>query len=219
MEKEIHRKISLQSRSVRDLIYEGLKEAIINGEYEAGYHLRERKLANEFNVSTTPIKEAFRLLENEGLVVTQARKGTFVSDSVMRSVQEISRVRAALEGVAARFAALKRTEEELKQLEAIIVQMSKFTKEKNTQQLSESNRLFHQLIRQFARNGFIYKQVEAVHSYDQFIRNKALSDIVEHERAYEEHYEIFKMIEAQDINRAEDLMRNHIIRSADFALH
>jgi DNA-binding GntR family transcriptional regulator len=218
MENELLRKISLQSRSVRDLIYDGLKEAIINGEYKAGYHLKERELAKELNVSTTPIKEAFRLLGNEGLVITQARKGTFVSDNVMRSVEEISHVRAALEGVAARFAAIKRTEDEIKELEAIIKEMSIHTKEVNTEKLSESNRVFHQMIRQYARNGFINKQVEAVHSYDQFIRLKALANPVEHERAYKEHYEIFQMIKEQNPDGAEEVMRKHIIRSAQYAL-
>lgn len=218
MQKEIHKKIKQQSRSVRDLIYEGLKEAIINGEYEPGYHLKERELAQAFKVSTTPIKEAFRLLENEGLIITQSRKGTFISESVMRSVEEIARVRAALEGTAARFAALKRTESEIKQLEEVIERMDQYAKDRNTEKLIESNRVFHQLIREFARNGFIKKQVEAVHSYDQYIRNKALADTEEHIRAFKEHYEIYLMIKEQNQDEAESVMRNHIIRSAIVAL-
>ncbi|WP_077597083.1 GntR family transcriptional regulator [Oceanobacillus kimchii] len=219
MDKDIQKKISMQSRSVRDLIYDYLKEAIINGEYEPGFHLRERELAKAFEVSTTPIKEAFRLLSNEGLVSTLSRKGTFVSDDIMSSVEEIARVRAALEGVAARFAAIKRTDEELIQLEAIINQMENFTNENNREKLNEFNSEFHQFIRKCARNGFIFKQVESVHSYDQYIRKKALSNIDEHEKAFKEHFLIYKMIVDQDPDGAERVMREHIIRSAKVALY
>ncbi|MFS0750415.1 GntR family transcriptional regulator [Oceanobacillus sp. 1P07AA] len=219
MDKEISKKISMQSRSVRDLIYDYLKEAIINGEYEPGFHLRERELAKTFEVSTTPIKEAFRLLSNEGLVSTQSRKGTFVSADIMSSVEEIARVRAALEGVAARFAALKRSNEELVQLETVIKQMEKYTSENNREKLNEFNSEFHQFIRKCARNGFIFKQVESIHSYDQFIRKKALSNIEEHEKAFKEHFLIYKMIVDQDADGAERVMRDHIIRSAKVALY
>ncbi|MFD2629500.1 GntR family transcriptional regulator [Oceanobacillus kapialis] len=218
MEKDIQKKISMQSRSVRDLIFEALKEAIMSGEYEPGFHLRERELAKFFEVSTTPIKEAFRLLSNEGLVKTLPRKGTFVSDDMMRSVEEIARVRAALEGVAARFAALKRTDEELSKLEALIKQMKKHTSENDSEKLNACNSTFHQCIREFARNGFIFKQVESVRSYDQFIRRKALSNKTEHERAYKEHFLIYQMILNQDADGAENVMREHIIRSAKVAL-
>ncbi|WP_277679445.1 GntR family transcriptional regulator [Gracilibacillus dipsosauri] len=218
MDNEMQKKISLQSRSVRELIYEALKENILNGTYPPGYHLRERELANIFEVSTTPIKEALRQLDKEGLVVTQPRKGTFVSESFMSSVEEITWARAALEGVAARLAALKCTIEDKKRLDSTIQQMERYTKEKNTEKLKEYNYTFHNIIREVARNDYISNQVEAVRSYDQFIRKKALSDTEEHDRAFMDHYTIYNKIVKKDPDGAEEAMRNHIKRSAEFAL-
>lgn len=214
----IQEKIRKQSRSVRDLIYEVLKEAILNGEYEQGHHLIERELAKEFNVSTTPIKEALRQLGKEGLVITKPRKGSFVSSSVMNSVEEITWARAALEGVAAGLAALKRTEDEIGSLQSIIKSMEKYTLEKNSEKLEEYNSIFHDLIRQAAKNDYISQQIESVRSFDQFIRKQALSDKDEHQRAFNDHLSIFNKIKEKDAEGAEDAMRNHIHRTKEFAL-
>ncbi|MFC0274360.1 GntR family transcriptional regulator [Metabacillus herbersteinensis] len=218
MYEDIKKKISMQSRSVRELIYEELKEAILNGKYEPSFHLRERELAKEFEVSTTPIKEALRQLEKDGLVVTQARKGSFVSTSVMTSVEEIRWARAALEGVAARLAAIKRTDEELEKLESTIKSMKLYTQEKNREMLEKYNTTFHDFIQQIAKNNYISNQIDAVCSFDKFFRKKALSVTDEHDRAFQDHYFIFEKIKEQDAVGAEDAMRNHINRSTTFAL-
>ncbi|HZH60664.1 MAG TPA: GntR family transcriptional regulator [Metabacillus sp.] len=216
--EDIKKKISMQSRSVRELIYEELKDAILNGKFEPGFHLTERELAKKFEVSTTPIKEALRHLEKDGLVVTQARKGSFVSTNVMSSVEEIRWARAALEGVAARLAAIKRTDGELKKLETIINNMNIYTKEKNSEMLEKYNSMFHNYIQQISKNNYISNQIDAVCSFDKFFRKKALSDKSEHERAFQDHYVIFEKIKLQDAIGAEDAMRTHINRTTTFAL-
>lgn len=218
MEANIHGKISQQSRSIRELIYENLKEAILGGSYEPGFHLRERELAKEFQVSTTPIKEALRQLEKEGLVISKARRGSFVSPSVMSSVEEITLARAALEGVAAGLAAQKRTEAEAEKLHLILLSMKKFTEEKDAEKLEKANMSFHEVIRQAAKNDYIANQIEAVRSFDQFIRKKALADKEEPIRAFDEHQGIYEKIKEKDAEGAEFAMRNHINRTKSFAL-
>nr|WP_106779306.1 GntR family transcriptional regulator [Lysinibacillus timonensis] len=219
MNEDIITRISMQSRSVRELIYEEMKEAILNKKYEPGTHLRERELAKEFNVSTTPVKEALRQLEKDGLVVTQARKGSFVSSNFMNSVEEIRWARAALEGVAARLAANKRTDDEIAKLESILMKMKFYTNEKNSQMLEKYNSKFHDFIIQIAKNNYISNQIEAVCSFDKFIRKNALSDLEEHERAFKEHSTIFEKIKEKDAVGAEDVMRNHINRSTNLTLN
>lgn len=218
MESNIHKKISQQSRSIRELIYESLKEAILAGDYEPGFHLRERELAKEFQVSTTPIKEALRQLEKEGLIISKARRGSFVSPSVMSSVEEITLARAALEGVAAGLAAQKRTEAESEQLYSILTNMKKYAEEKDVEKLENVNISFHETIRQAAKNDYIANQIEAVRSFDQFIRRKALADKEEHLRAFDEHYAIYQKIKDKDAEGAEQAMRDHINRTKSFAL-
>lgn len=209
-------RISSQTRSVREILYETLKEDILSEQYEAGFHLRERELAKTFGVSTTPLKEALRRLEQEGLVYTLARKGTFVSKSIMSSVEEINWARSSLEGVAARLAAMKITEKELEQLEAIIEKMAIYTEEKNSEELMKLNLIYHQLIRKAAKNDYIAQQIEAVRSFDRYTRKKALAHTKEIERAYQDHHRIFEKIKAHDLDGSEEAMRNHIRRTASF---
>src|SRR5699024_7926370 len=121
MEKKII--TSLNISSARNAVYEDLKKKILSGQFLAGTHLSERVIAKAYGVSATPIKEAFRRLEHEGLVITEARRGSFVSSQIMKSLEEITLVRSSLEGVSARFAATKITKEEIEILGRIIEEM------------------------------------------------------------------------------------------------
>jgi DNA-binding GntR family transcriptional regulator len=202
--------IASETRLVRDVVYEKLKEAILTQQYKPGSHLIERELATRFHVSTTPLKEALGLLKQEGLVVTRPRVGTYVSNDIMNSIEEINLVRAALEGVAARLAATKITKEEIQQLSEVMQIMERSTNEENTSKVIEINARFHELIRTFARNNYVCKQIEAIHSFDRHFRKIALSRSGELGHALQEHSQIFKKIAARDPDGAEQKIRLHI---------
>lgn len=205
--------ISSQTRSIRDVVYEELKKAILGGVYKPGSQLNERQLAQQFNVSTTPLKEALRHLEQEGLVETRARIGSFVSMDIMVSVEEINLVRAALEGVAARLAATKITDAEMAQLGQVIEEMRLYTETKNLERLVEVNDYFHRLISHIAKNNYIAKQVEVTRSFD---LKRVLASPAEIEPAFNDHYLIYRQIIARDPDGAEAATRAHISRNTDF---
>jgi len=112
-----------QLKSLRDIAVESIREAIIGGLFKPGEHLKERELSQAMGISTTPIKEAFRILGHEGLVVTVPRKGTYVSEVVQSSMEEILMIKANLEGLCARLAAMKITDAELQALTATLRRM------------------------------------------------------------------------------------------------
>lgn len=205
--------IAAQTRSVRDVVYEKLKKAILEGYYKPGCQLNERQLAQQFNVSTTPLKEALRRLQQEGLIETRARIGSFVSPDVMTSIEEINLVRAALEGVAARLAATKITPEEIEQLSEVVEEMRDCTEKKNLERLVEVNNYFHKLISVFAKNNYITKQVEATRSFDV---KSVLGDPDESGHAFKDHYLIYTKIAAKDAEGAEAAIRTHILRNSNF---
>jgi DNA-binding GntR family transcriptional regulator len=214
--KSLIKSIHQQTRSVRDVVYEALKERILSEKYPPKMQLKERELSEQFGVSTTPIKEALRKLELEGLVVTRPRKGTFVSSQIMNSVEEITFARSALEGVAARLAASKITERDLLQLQNVVEQMKVYTMEKNSEGLIESNKVFHELIIKAAKNDYIEMQISAVKDFANVVREYALADVDELARAFEEHHVIYEKISAKDPDGAEEAMRNHIRRTLRF---
>ncbi len=203
-------KIDSETRLVRDVVYEKIKEAILTERYKPGDHLVEREIASQFNISTTPLKEAIGLLKQEGLVITRPRVGTFVSNDIMNSLEEINLVRAALEGVAARLAATKITEDEIQQLRDVIKEMEVYTKKQDIEKIIDLNAHFHKLIRTFAKNNYVSKQIEAIHSYDRHFRRIALSQAGELNHALKEHKQIFEKIAARDLDKAEEAIRNHI---------
>lgn len=207
---------TIQTKSIRDVVYERLKDAIISGQYKPGHHLKERELAKLYGISTTPLKEALRRLEQEGLVTTSARRGTFVSSDIMNSVEEINWARSALEGVAARLAALKISDDEISQLGAVVDQMKLFTEQKNVEQLLSLNADFHKRIRTYAKNNYIYQQIEAIHSFDRSFRRQALSHEDELERGFLEHVQIYRQICARNADEAEHAMISHIRRTIMF---
>ncbi|TDF98829.1 GntR family transcriptional regulator [Paenibacillus piri] len=210
--------ISSQVLSIREMVYETLKEAILTGNIAQGAHLKERDIAENFGVSTTPVKEALRRLDQEGLVITKPRIGTFVSTNIMSSVEEITWAKSALEGVAARLAAIKITDGEIETLRQHIEKIEKATEADDSALLYELNPAFHAMILSIAKNDYIVQQIAAVRAFDKVVRKQALSDIEELDRAYKEHYSIFEKISQRDPDGAEDAMRTHIRRTANFVM-
>lgn len=202
--------IASETRLIRDVVYEKLKEAILSQRFKPGSHLVERDLARQFNISTTPLKEALGLLKQEGLVITRPRVGTFVSEDIMNSIDEINIVRAALEGVAARLAAAKITKDETDQLAMVIMEMERYTAKNNKEKIMELNAAFHKLIRTFAKNNFVFKQIEAIQSFHRQFSKIALSYSDELEPALREHRLIYEKIAARDADGAEEAIRTHI---------
>lgn len=117
-------------KSLRELVVEKIREGIVSGYFKEGEHLKERDLSSMMGISTTPIKEAFRILENEGMLVTVPRKGTFVSEYASTSIEEILLLRASVESLCARLAALKMSDEELHELEKLVLIMEGLHKKK-----------------------------------------------------------------------------------------
>jgi DNA-binding GntR family transcriptional regulator len=210
--------ISSQVLSIREMVYEALKEAILTGSIAQGSHLKERDIAQNFGVSTTPVKEALRRLDQEGLVITKPRIGTFVSSNIMSSIEEISWAKSALEGVAARLAAIKASDREIEALQEHMAKIEQATKSDDGALLYELNESFHTMILNIARNDYLTQQIAAVRTYDKAVRKQALSDTKELGRAYKEHYLVFEKIKLRDPDGAEEAMRSHIRRTASFVM-
>ncbi|GAB7387011.1 GntR family transcriptional regulator [Bacillaceae bacterium] len=205
-------------KSLRDIALEKIRSAIIAGEFKPGDHLKERELAQAMGISTTPIKEALRILNHEGLVETLPRKGTFVSKMVDSSIEEVLMLKANLEGFCARLAAVKMTEGELQALESQVRRMEQLMQQKEKEQLVEANTQFHMMIRSAAKNPIIYQMVMNVVAFDKAFRSRALQYHVEIEEGFTEHKLIFEAIRQRDPDLAEARMKAHIMRTAENVL-
>ncbi|MDQ0206882.1 GntR family transcriptional regulator [Alkalicoccobacillus murimartini] len=205
-------------KSLREIAVEKIKEAIVSGYFLPGDHLKERELSQLMGISTTPIKEAFRILGNEGFVKTVARKGTYVSEYANTSIEEILLLRASIEGLCCRLAAMKMSESDLELLEKQVEKMQLLKEENNTEALVEQNSAFHEMIVQHAENAMIKNILDNVKAFDHAFRKRALSFNKEVIEGYVEHEAIFEAIKNRDPDQAEQLMKQHILRTTEFIL-
>lgn len=207
------------SPPLRELAYDSIRDAILDGSLAAGQRIKERDVASQMGISTTPVKEALRRLEQEGLIVSQPRRGAVVAELALTSVEEIVAIRARLESLAAKFAASRATEDELVELRAHLAKMGQLTNSSSDlAALEAANAHFHDLVRGAARNVFLNRFVAALEPFDRSVRHQALADRAEARRGFAEHSAVLEAIEGRDGDQAAEVMLRHISRSAEFVV-
>ena len=122
-------------RPLREIVYEELKRQIMIGEIPPGTRMMEVELADDMGVSRTPIREAIRKLEKEGLVSIEPRRGAYASDISVKDMVDVLEVREFLEGMAAGLAAKKITAEEIESLKKATATYKKAVESGNTEEI------------------------------------------------------------------------------------
>ncbi|MBD9388642.1 GntR family transcriptional regulator [Rhizobium sp. CG4] len=200
--------------TVRDHVHRILRGAIIAGRFAPDEKVNERQLAEQFGVSTTPIKEALRQLEAEGLVQALPRRGVIIRFN-MGWAEEMILARAALESMIGHLAARRMSKEATTALRATVGLMEVATSSGDVDELIALNETFHDQIHQASRCQYLAKLIERQQFYDASIRRIIHSDTAEREKALREHAAIADAIIAGDAERAEKQMRDHVVRSGE----
>ena len=201
--------------SLRDRAYHDIREAILTGMLKPGARIKERDVATEMGISTTPVKEALRRLEQEGLVVGQPRRGAVVGPLVLTDESEILELRADLEGLAARLAAIKMTVAEKDRLERQLIETERpiATNDPSQKELIiEATIEFHRLIHEGSKNAFIIRFLGMLAPFDRTIRRRSILNQTEWRRDDEEHRWIVEAIRRGDAGEAERVMHEHVHR-------
>jgi DNA-binding GntR family transcriptional regulator len=192
-------------RSKSDVVTAAVREAVITGELKGGTPLRQRDLAERFGVSPTPVREALRRLESEGLVRYDLHRGATVIDGAFGATEENYQVRAALESLAARLAATRMSEAELEELEAIHSELAR-CRDRSRQAL-ELNRRFHFHIYEASRSPVLLALLRLLwRSFP--LEPQLRRPLPESVRM---HGEILAALRARDPDAAERLTREHIL--------
>jgi DNA-binding GntR family transcriptional regulator len=200
--------------SLRDHVHHALRSAILSGRFAADERLNERHLAEQLGVSTTPIKEALRQLEAEGLVETLARRGVIIRFNA-NWAEETILARAALEAMIARLAAKRINQDAIHALEHTIVRMRTASSNAAADDLIELNETFHDQIHVASECRYLAKMIERQRFYDASIRRIIHMDPSERANALEEHSDIAAAIISGDSDHAEKAMRDHVMRSGN----
>lgn len=202
----------LYFKNLREHVHGLLRGAIVAGQFRPEERLNERGIAAELGVSTTPVKEALRRLEAEGLVTTQPRRGIYVAFGEAQA-EEMTLARAALESTIARLAAQRIDDRAIAELEGCARMMAEATASGDVRLLIALNTQFHQAIHAASRCTYLVRLLEAQKLYDQLARQALLSDEAERAHALAEHGAVFAAVSRRDEDAAEQAMRAHVLRS------
>ncbi len=205
-------------KPLREVVFESIRGAIISGVLKPGERLMEVQLAEKLGVSRTPIREAIRKLELEGLVVMIARKGAYVADLSVKDIIEVLEVRAALEGLASGLAALRITEEEMRELEMTAQQFDKAIDAEDFDRIIEMDIEFHDRIFRAARNEKLLQINNNLREQVQRFRVMYINKSNKSKTLAKEHYQIADAISKRNIAMAEKLAESHIENAENYMM-
>ena len=177
---------------LRDVVFNTLREAILKGDLKPGERLMELQLAAQLGVSRTPIREAIRMLEQEGLAVTMPRKGAEVAKMTLKGMEDVLEIRAALDELASQLACERMTEEQMQQLFARKVAFEKSLATGNVKAIAEADVSFHDVIYDATGNPKLVNMLnnlrEQIYRYRvEYLKNEKNYPILiqEHEAIYQ----------------------------------
>lgn len=195
---------------LRDVVFNTLRQGILKGELKPGERLMEIHLANRLGVSRTPIREAIRMLELEGLVTMVPRKGAEVARISKQDLRDVLEVRRSLDSLAVSLACDRITDEEKQALLKAENEFEKAITTKDATTIAEADVKFHDVILKASKNGRLVQMVnnlaERVYRY----RLEYIKDSRNHERLIEEHRRIMEFVEAGDAKNARNAIETHI---------
>ncbi len=197
---------------LREVVFLTLRKAILKGELQPGERLMEIALANRLGVSRTPVREAIRMLEHEGLVVMKPRRGAQVAKITEQELNDVLEVRKSLEMLAANKACERMTEEDMKAMRETGAEFRKLALNPNCDltALTEADVAFHDTIYRGTRNRRLNQILANLREQMYRFRLEYLKDASIRESLVSEHEEIMKAVAGRDGELAADLIGEHI---------
>ena len=205
-------------RPLREIVYEELKRQILVGEIAPGTRMMEVELAEDMGVSRTPVREAIRKLEKEGLVTIEPRRGAYASDISIKDMVDVLEVRQMLEGMAASMAAKKVTEEEKLDFVEANSAYKNAVKKGNIEEIIRYDELFHQLIVSYSGNKTLNQLLSQVQELALRFRYIYYDDFSRYENMPVEHEEIEEAIISGDTQKAKVVAEEHVERLKKFVI-
>ncbi len=203
---------------LRDVVFRTLRRGIHQGLLVPGERLIEIQLANRLGVSRTPIREAIRMLENEGLVVMLQRRGAVVSRITRKDLNDVLEVRLSMEKFATGLACERITPEELEELSRAEELFEEAVEKDDITLMATRDKDFHDLIYKATGNTVILKQIDNMQEQMYRYRLEYLKDKDAHKNLINEHSTICSSLKAGDRARAEEMAVRHVEEQRKYIL-
>jgi DNA-binding GntR family transcriptional regulator len=200
-------------KSLVQTIVENIEERVISGELKPGERLTEQTMCEVLEVSRSPLREAFRILENQGFLVNKARKGVFVPKLTRKEAIDIYTVRANLESLAT-FLAVKAGDKELvRELRAIHEKMKKAAANGDLQEYMTHNAKFHESLISACGNALLIEMLQRFDKQTMRYRKQILSNAGKIEESVKKHEDLIRSIENGDATAAEKIRKEAILNN------
>lgn len=196
--------------SLRARVFNTIRENILSGRYLVGEELKETAIGEELGVSRTPVREALRQLELEGLVEIIPNKGAYATGITNKDIRDIYAMRSLLEGLCTRCAVENITEKEIEELEEVQCLFEFHLKHNNLQNVVELDSKFHDILYRASNSKMLTHTMTDFHHYVERVRKVTLSSVERAEKCYEEHNAILAACKNKDGDLAEKLANEHV---------
>ncbi|MBE5876784.1 MAG: GntR family transcriptional regulator [Lachnospiraceae bacterium] len=195
---------------LRDVVFNTLRQAILTGEMKPGERLMEIHLANKLGVSRTPIREAIRKLELEGLVIMIPRRGAEVAQITWKNLKDVLEVRKVLDVLAIELACERMTRDELAQLKAACEEFEAATVTQDATVIAKADVALHDIIVASTRNDRLIQLVNNLAEQMYRYRFEYIKDMSQHHILVEEHNAMYQSILQKDKETAAAVVRKHV---------
>ena len=195
---------------LRDVIFNTLRQAILTGELKPGERLMEIHLANRLGVSRTPIREAIRKLELEGLVTMIPRRGAEVAQITEKSMKDVLEVRRTLDALSAELACERISPEEEEALKKACQNFEEAVKTKDAKIIAKADVAVHDIIAAATGNQRLIQLINNLAEQMYRYRFEYIKDASQHERIIQEHRVIYESIAKKDKEAASNMAKTHI---------
>jgi len=204
--------VRLIHNSLHDDVAADLRERIFEGELGPGSFLDELRLAQEMNISRTPLREALKVLTKEGLVRHEPRRGCFVAEVTEKDLDEIFPVLALLEGRCAYEAARNASDADIETLEVLHSRLARHAKARRINEYYDANFAIHEAIIRLADNRWLVQVIGDLRKIVKLARLQQLHAPGRLDQSLSEHLAVFAALKARDAEGADAAMRTHLTR-------
>jgi DNA-binding GntR family transcriptional regulator len=207
-----------QRKSLGQMVYENLRQAIVRGGIAPGTRLIENQISEAQGISRTPVREAIHKLERERFIERLTHGGFRVLGLSRQDIVETFGICSVLEGYAARLAALNLRDEDLDPLEAKVEEFERLLERKQLKRLPELNTQFHDLLYTLSRSPRLIAMIDALQDHIYRYRQIILKDAPQARASNEDHRLMLQHVRWRDAEKVEQLVREHILRGQERVL-
>ena len=209
---------NLKRESLSNQVFEQMKEMIVRGEIPAGKRMIESVIAESMGISRTPVREAVRKLEAEGLLNHLPKGGYAVRGLDISDIEETFEIRSILESFASYLAAHRHSEKEIVPLEEKMEEFQRYLDKHDLKELARVNTEFHELLYDLSKSPRLVKMIHNLRDEIFFLRNIILQSADMAYLSNKDHGEIIKAIKKREAKKVERLVKDHIVRGKKFVI-